>query len=223
MFISDNTVREKLKNVYFLIGDSCAGKTTAAKRLCKKYGMAHYSSDEMRGRHFAAAEAQYQPCMKRPDADRLSVEQAWQWERDIVREFTPMMIADLMQLSGMHRHIVCEGDIDMEILFRTIDRRHIFCLLVVPELFQREFFQRPDHIHMIDNIQRRADLSQGEKDEKIAELKILAGVEDAASKDGAVVVPLAVVQSGIPYYIRNERSTMEDMMAKIEAHFGLTA
>jgi len=38
MNISNDILRHNLKNVYFLIGTACSGKTTMAKEFAEKYG-----------------------------------------------------------------------------------------------------------------------------------------------------------------------------------------
>ena len=50
MKISDNIVRERLKNVYWIIGTSCAGKTTMARLLAEKYNMEDYETNDQYSR-----------------------------------------------------------------------------------------------------------------------------------------------------------------------------
>jgi adenylate kinase family enzyme len=65
MNIANNIISNKLKEVYFVTGSSCGGKTTAAIELNKKYGMYHYNSDEMRSKHFANSDILEQPALSR--------------------------------------------------------------------------------------------------------------------------------------------------------------
>lgn len=46
MYIADNVIAHKLQNVYWILGGSCGGKSTAARLLAEKYGFYHYSGDE---------------------------------------------------------------------------------------------------------------------------------------------------------------------------------
>ena len=39
MIVQDNVIKEYLKNVYFISGTPCAGKTTITRALGKKYGI----------------------------------------------------------------------------------------------------------------------------------------------------------------------------------------
>ena len=38
MIFQDNVIKEYLKNVYFITGTPCGGKTTVSRALAEKYG-----------------------------------------------------------------------------------------------------------------------------------------------------------------------------------------
>jgi dephospho-CoA kinase len=65
MVIPDNIVTKKLKNIFFVIGGSCSGKTTLAKYLNEKYGMYHYDTDYMVKTFYETASIDYQPTLCR--------------------------------------------------------------------------------------------------------------------------------------------------------------
>ena len=62
MYISDNIIRNRLKNVYFIWG---RGKTTVSNRLRDKYSFYVYRTDDGRDRLRKAADPLYQPYMSR--------------------------------------------------------------------------------------------------------------------------------------------------------------
>jgi hypothetical protein len=132
MIIANNIIANKLKNVYWVIGSSCGGKTTSANILSKKYSMYHYNSDEMRLKHCRDTDDIEQPALKRyvPDINQLSVDDLREWEAGIVREMTPMIIADLIELSGKNKKIVFEGDIDTQSIIPFIKHDRIIFLSV---------------------------------------------------------------------------------------------
>ena len=39
MIFQDNVIKEYLKNVYFITGTPCGGKTTVSRALAEKYGL----------------------------------------------------------------------------------------------------------------------------------------------------------------------------------------
>jgi hypothetical protein len=220
---ANNIILNKLRNVYFIIGGSCSGKTTAAIELSKKYGMYHYNSDEMRSKHFASANYLEQPALSRyvPNFSALSLKDAREWETAIVKEMTPMIIADLIEFSGKYEKIIFEGDVDTFSIIPIIKHNKIICLSVCGRITKRDFFNRPDHYHMIDNIKNRTDISEKEKDEMIFKMREIACGVGVKPEDDIVKIPKEVGEFGIKHYIRDDNSTVEEMMVVIEKHFGL--
>jgi len=45
MNIANNILKHSLKNVYFLVGTACGGKTTMATEISKKHGLIHYNDN----------------------------------------------------------------------------------------------------------------------------------------------------------------------------------
>ena len=45
MNIANNILKHSLKNVYFLIGTACGGKTTMAREISKKHGFIHFNDN----------------------------------------------------------------------------------------------------------------------------------------------------------------------------------
>ena len=63
MNIQDNVIRNALKNVYFVCGNACAGKSTIARMIADKHGFELYDMDAQYERHRAIALPEYQPNM----------------------------------------------------------------------------------------------------------------------------------------------------------------
>ena len=49
--ISDNIIKHYLKNVYFINGHSCAGKSTMVKMLAERYDMVFCGENYQSGQH----------------------------------------------------------------------------------------------------------------------------------------------------------------------------
>ena len=69
MIFQDNVIKEYLKNVYFITGTPCGGKTTVSRALGKKYGIQVYDIDEMFPSHQLLSNAEHQPAMNRTFTD----------------------------------------------------------------------------------------------------------------------------------------------------------
>lgn len=73
IYIADNIIKNRLKNVYFIWG---RGKTTIATKLQEKYGYYVYSTDDSRYPHVMEAESDNQPYMCR-DFEKNMVSKAF--------------------------------------------------------------------------------------------------------------------------------------------------
>ena len=63
MKISNNIIKEKLKNVYFLCGGAYGGKTTMAKLIEEKYGLYRYRQGDHYDKYTEYAKPEYQPAL----------------------------------------------------------------------------------------------------------------------------------------------------------------
>lgn len=63
MILQDNVLKAYLKNVYFIAGTPCGGKTTISKALSKKHGFAVYDVDERFPAHRNISKPAFQPAM----------------------------------------------------------------------------------------------------------------------------------------------------------------
>lgn len=113
MNIADNVLKRSLRNVYFIWG---SGRTTAANILAEKYGLYVYHTDDERSLHIRNASSAYQPAMCRTVSDYTALERedVDKWEQDIIREYTSMVVIDLIEMATKHDIIICEGDIDID-------------------------------------------------------------------------------------------------------------
>lgn len=65
MIFQDNVIKEYLKNVYFITGTPCGGKTTVSRALAEKYGFELFDVDERFDEHKKMSNPLFQPAMQR--------------------------------------------------------------------------------------------------------------------------------------------------------------
>ena len=215
MLIPDNVLKQKLNNVYFIWG---SGKTTAANELNRRYGFYVYSTDNNRSKHFKNADPKYQPglCRDVPDVWALEPEDASQWEGEIVRDFTPMVIADLIQLSVLHEGVICEGDIYIDAVIPLITHAVTISNYGVPY----DFFDRPGQRNMLDEIRNR-DISEEEKEKLIKNAYRIVGGGEKSDLNPKREIPRETTQYGVKQIIRDDNSTVEQTADLIAKYFGL--
>ncbi len=219
MLIPDNVIKDRLKNVYFIWG---TGKTTIANKLREKYGYFVYDVDESRNRQLLLAEPEYQPHMCRDYIKEYGVKSFWELPKEVIgereghfiREVTPMIIAELMELSRQYEVIICEGDIDYETVMPVAS--HVVHLQNCGSKF--DWFDRPDHIGSINAIKARTDITEEEKE------KIIHNAYGAVSGDNAISgeskLPEWVVRLGVKNIVWNDSITVEQTVVDVEEYFG---
>lgn len=104
MIFQDNVIKEYLKNVYFITGTPCGGKTTISRELAKRHNLFVYDIDERFANHQKISNATFQPAMNKvfKDADEFfgrTVEEYRQWLIDNTREQLDFVLLDLICLS----------------------------------------------------------------------------------------------------------------------------
>lgn len=215
MIIADSIIKNKLKNVYFLWG---RGKTTIANRLKEKYGFYIYSTDESRDRQVALANPKDQPYMCRDFQKEYGVKSFWELpheviaEREVhfVEEMTPMMIAELIQLSALHKVIICEGDIDYGAVAPIANHAVYLC----NQSTSFDWFNRPDHEDVRSMLRNRTDISEEEKQHIIDN-----AYHAVAGNEGRL--PDWVVELGIKDIVWDDSTSIDTTAAEVAAYFGL--
>ena len=209
MEIASNILKYRLKNIYFIWG---SGKTTIANALAEKYGCFVYHTDYERAKHFHNADPQYQPalCRNVPDYWALDPDDAKQWEQDIVREFTPMVVADLLALAPQHQYVICEGDIDIDLIMPVAT--HVVTISNYGTAY--DFFDRPDQQAMLQELQQRPDLSDAERERLIQNAYAIVG---QTSSD---FIPYETQKYGVKQIIRYDDTTIKDTANMVAAFFG---
>lgn len=214
MNIPDNILKQKLQNVYFIWGDSNSGKTTTANELAKRYGFYVYGTDENRNRHFANADPVHQPALCREIHDYWALDpaDANEWEGDVIHDFTPMVVADLVGLALQHKSVICEGDLDIDLVMSIVTH----CVAISYNgSIKRDFFSRPDHMHMIEKIRSRNDLTDAEKEYRVQNAyKICATVNPQSPGK-------RIEQYSIPHIIIDETIDIPQMVDIVAKALGL--
>ena len=201
------------RNVLFLLGCPCAGKTTIAKLLTQRNNIYCLSGDERRFDFYKQADPSKHKYMTMDTSDfwQWSLDKMVDWERGVISEQTPMIIEELNRLSEVHDFVLFEGMIDIEYLLSVADRYRIVYLTVDRDVCETDFFGRDDHNGMKSAILRTEGISDEEKKRRIEirkEAAITAFYEDAQSL-------------GLQCFSRLDISSPLNMVEQIEQYFGL--
>ena len=214
MIIADSVIKNMLKNVYFIWG---RGKTTIANRLKEKYGFYVYSTDESRERQMRLANPIDQPYMCRNFQRDYGVKSFWELpaeviaerEKHFVAEMTPMMVAELISLSSVHKIIICEGDID----YRAVAPIATHTVHLCNRGTSFDWFNRPDHEDIRSTVRNRLDLSEEEKQ------SIINNAYHAVAVN-AEMIPDWVIELNIKNIIWNDYTSIDVTTDEVARHFG---
>lgn len=214
MFVADNIIKEKIKNVYFIWG---RGKTTIANELHKKYGYYIYSIDDSRYRHMKSANPEYQPYMCRDFEKEYGVKSFWELPSEVIHdrelhwlhEFTPMAIMDLILLSPAHDVILCEGDVEYSTVIPVAS--HMVHLSNCGTKF--DWFTRADHSHMLNAVRNRTDITEKEKDGIINNAYKTVGQNEG-------ILPHWVVKYEVKNIAWDDGTSIEQTVSDVAQYFG---
>lgn len=213
MILQDNVLKEYLKNVYFISGTACGGKTTASRELAKRYGLAVFDVDEEFARHQKQSDARWQPAMNTTfkDADAFfgrSTEDYVRWLRDNTREQLDFILMDLICLSQTQK-IVCDLHLTVEEAERFTVPQRIAFLIREPANIIEEYCNRPDHSDFNAYIHSATHPEQAKANCNTALVLLNQAKFEQIKKS--------------PYFWleKTANSTVEQTVQKIAAHFGL--
>ena len=214
MVLQDNVLKAYLKNVYFITGTACGGKSTAARALADKYGLTLYDIDKHFDGHQALSDAVSQPNMNRrfADADAFfgrPVEAYRQWLIDNTREQWDYVLLDLIRLS-QERPVVCDCHMTVEEARRLTDPSRVIFLIRDVSYMIEDYCNRPDHQGFRDYINSASDPQKAKENCNT----VLRTLNERRIAD--------IKASEYRWIERTDASRPEDTLRMVEQHFGLT-
>ena len=149
MEIKNNCIKESLKNVYFVTGTPCGGKTTISRALSQHYGYPVYDVDQVFYRHKAMSNPIDQPAMNQefPNADAFFLRpyrEYAQWLLQNTWEQLDFIILDLIRLS-QHQPLFCDLHLTVEQVMEITEPQRVVFLIKNPDNLMEEYANRPDH------------------------------------------------------------------------------
>lgn len=213
MNFQDNVIREYLKNVYFVAGTPCGGKTTVSRGLGEKYNIPVYDIDEMFPVHQRMSDVKYQPSMNKSfkDADEFfgrTVEEYREWLISNTREDLEFVIMDLIRLS-QNESVICDCHLTLsEAELLTSSDRIVF-MIKEPKDLVNDYCNRPDHQDFNDFIHSATDVEMA----KATCSETLKSLNDKHYQ--------AIKESGYFWLERDINRSVEETIELVAKHFGM--
>ena len=213
MRISDRLLRHYLDHVYWICGGPCGGKSTMMTMLSSKWGIRAYSVDDQTFAYQKKANSQDHPAIL-----RHFVDWEWyflgrgndreQWLNSVFEESVEFTVLDLLQM-GKNTPIVVDAFMEPEFLQGVSDNHHIVYLFAEDDVIRSEYLNR-DHLRGMGDIFPK--LSEPERARR-------ATLENAVRASNHYL--RQVQRHQVQYFVRDSLTTKEDMLVRIEQHFGL--
>lgn len=216
MNIKNNVLKEKLKNVYFIAGTNCGGKSSMAKSLSKKYDMIFYSADDAYWDHRQYSNIKDQPNMNREFLgwneffNREPIDKAtWLLESEL--EEMDFIILDLVQLAQKENtKVIVDIHCMPEIFEQISEYNRVIFLLAEPDLVFKEYFDRNDKSDMYNCILNNTT----NPEQSLLNTRKLA-------KEIASMETSKALNSGFKYFVRTESTNFLERQKLVIEHFGL--
>ncbi|MGN0479529.1 MAG: AAA family ATPase [Hominenteromicrobium sp.] len=211
MIFQDNVIKAYLKNVYFITGTPCGGKTTISRELGRRHHVLVYDIDEQFPKHQEISNPDFQPAMNKAfeNADAFfgrTVEEYKQWLLDNTREQLDFVLLDLIRLS-QNRIVLCDCHLTVEEADRLTDPERIVFLIKEPSNLVEDYCNRPDHQGFRDFINSTSDT---EKAKAVCNETLKSLNEQRYER---------IKNSDYFWIERNEHSTVDETVRSVERHF----
>lgn len=211
MIFQDNVIKEYLKNVYFITGTPCGGKTTISRALAKKYGFVVYDIDEQFSKHQQMSNVKFQPSMNKKfnNADEFfnrTVEEYKKWLIDNTREQLDFVLLDLIQIS-QKQVVLCDCHLTVEEADRLTDLARVVFLIKDPANLVDDYCNRIDHQDFSNFINSTTNVEKA---------KLTC---NTTLKEINVERCRQIKNSQYFWLERNDNSTLEETIYKVEQHF----
>lgn len=213
MIFQDNVIKEYLKNVYFITGTPCGGKTTISHAIAEKYGLELYDVDERFDEHRKISDSLFQPAMNTyfKSADEFfgrTVEEYKNWLLDNTREQLEYVLLDLIRLSEIKK-VLCDCHLTVAQALAFSEPSRVVFLIKEPSNLVDEYGNRPDHQGFLQYVNSAADIEKAKQtvNTTLYELNVNR-IEEIKS-------------SSFFWIERTADSTVEGTLACVEKHLGL--
>jgi hypothetical protein len=215
MDLPDNIIRHFLRNVYFIAGCACGGKSTIAKYLSEKHEVDLYNWDERNPQHKEISDPSYQPYMNKefPSWEeyfgRPPREYAESLRKSILEQ-VEIAIIELICLSK-DRTIIVDGVFPLSVLKSISSKDRVVFLMAEMNAIRKDYLNRADKQDMLECLNSLRD------PQKATENMFLS-IEYFLARDLQ-----EIKESGFKWFNRGEYPNWKEIREEIERHFNLGA
>ena len=207
------------ENMYFIIGNAYAGKSTMLRLLSEKYhGI--LCEENYHNKYLDSLDKNEYPnlCSTRDLVDwhefiRRTPEEYERWFDAVAKECEIIELQILDKLKDKKDLVFVDTNISIETLKRIARPDHVLVMLSSPDTAVKRFFERPDR-----EKQFLYRLIMEEKDPVFA----MANYKEGLTRINSVERYNEYLNSGFKVILRNDERSIEETLALVEKSFSLT-
>jgi hypothetical protein len=150
--LSSNIIKYYLRNVYFINGESCAGKSTMVKMLSERYDMiecgenyhlevfpeSEWSRFEQPAMWFMPGKIGWEAWLG------MTPEEHWHWTQAGSREAAEVEILECIRCAASGKKVIADTNIPLDVLREISDYNRVAIMTGIPEEANKRFFDRDD-------------------------------------------------------------------------------
>lgn len=218
MKINDNVIKSYLKNVFFINGTACSGKSTICKMLAEEFQMIHCEENFQLDKFLKIATPE-----EFPNLCYLKTMNSWeefvsrkpreysQWLRDTADEMVSFELIEILSLPK-DRLVIVDTNIPPEFLVKLCGYHNVAFLLSDEQMAIEGFFKREDH-----EKQFLLRIINDTPNPDITLKNFLEGIKLANGSD----VHNRFINSGFKCFFRDESTDINIRYKEIKEHFQL--
>ncbi len=220
MKIDNSIIKHFLRNVMFINGTACAGKSTMVAMLADKYGLIKCGENY----HSKVAGEVIVP-ERQPNLCYFQTMKDWQefihrtpveyekWIRGVEREAAELEVAELIHIS-QNQKVIVDTNIPLDILHEITDHHQVAIMLSSQLMSVENFFDRDD----ADKTFIKEQIMQAKDPEKAME-----NYKSCISRVNSKEHYDSFAQSGFFTLVRtnNDEDTKTETLEKLATHFKL--
>ena len=218
IYISNNLIKNLLKNVYFINGTAYSGKSTMVRMLAEKYDGIE-CGENYHDKLMYLIDATNQPNLKYFDTMsgwqefvNRTPEEYDNWIQGVAKEAAELEIIELIRLSESGKKIFVDTNISIDMLHKISDYNHVAIMVSPQSMSVEKFFDRPDE-------EKQFLLSKIMEAKNPA--KTLKNFKECIAKVNSKEHYDEFVNSGFYVFKRDDTKTLDETLEIIENHFGL--
>jgi len=212
MYIANNVLSHHFKNILWISGGPCGGKSTITNLLAEKYNFIPYHTDDYFFKHKKMATLHEQPAMTRYFVNwewffNRPAEDYIQWLQASSQEQLSMIMADLLKISSSNRKIVVDGIFNPFILKQIAPVNHSIFLFADSSIVKKVYFNREHTKGMLEAINSTSNPP-----------KTLNNVQNVVTRLSEEIFQ-KVKDTELNYFHWNTSNTTEEMLLHVEKVF----